>query len=320
MPTNTTTYSFQKPTIGGDDNAWGAYLNANWDKADDLFDGTTGITPNLLTGWEINGTTITATAAQVNFLTGVTSAIQTQLNAKQNLDATLTALAGVTVAANQVIYATGPDAFTVTSLTAFGRSLIDDTDASAARTTLGIAAQSQATWEAGTGTTESVVSPAKIKAAIDALATQKLSFSSLTSVGTGSNVDVTGIPAGVTEIEVYLVGVSENAASNLLIQFIVGGSPVTSGYVSASGNSGTEVGSTSGFVIYQGTASRTANGTYRLVLVSSGTWVGTHAVGMGVSTAASSGGGSATGVGTVEGIRLSTPGNFDAGSIVVSWR
>lgn len=56
----------------------------------------------------------------------------------QPLDATLTALAGVTVAADQLIYATGADAFSTTSLTSFGRSLIDDADASAARTTLGL--------------------------------------------------------------------------------------------------------------------------------------------------------------------------------------
>lgn len=56
----------------------------------------------------------------------------------QPLDATLTALAGVTTAANQLIYATGSDTFTTTSLTAFGRSLIDDADAATARTTLGL--------------------------------------------------------------------------------------------------------------------------------------------------------------------------------------
>ena len=56
----------------------------------------------------------------------------------QALDATLTALAGVTTAANQVIYATGADTFATTSLTSFGRSLIDDADAATARTTLGL--------------------------------------------------------------------------------------------------------------------------------------------------------------------------------------
>lgn len=62
-----------------------------------------------------------------------------RLSNNQPLDATLTALSGVTVAADQVIYATGADAFTTTALTSFGRSLIDDADASAARTTLGLA-------------------------------------------------------------------------------------------------------------------------------------------------------------------------------------
>jgi hypothetical protein len=56
----------------------------------------------------------------------------------QPLDATLTALAGVATAADQVIYATGADTFAVTSLTATGRSLIGSADAAAARTTLGL--------------------------------------------------------------------------------------------------------------------------------------------------------------------------------------
>jgi phage-related tail fiber protein len=56
----------------------------------------------------------------------------------QGLDATLTALGGVTVAADELIYATDADAFAVTSLTSFGRSLIDDADAATSRTTLGL--------------------------------------------------------------------------------------------------------------------------------------------------------------------------------------
>ena len=56
----------------------------------------------------------------------------------QSLDATLTALAGVSTSANTLIYATGSDTFTTTSFTSFGRSLVDDADASASRTTLGL--------------------------------------------------------------------------------------------------------------------------------------------------------------------------------------
>ena len=56
----------------------------------------------------------------------------------QGLDATLTALAGVATGANKLIYATGADAFSTTSISAFGRSIIDDADAGAVRTTLGL--------------------------------------------------------------------------------------------------------------------------------------------------------------------------------------
>jgi len=56
----------------------------------------------------------------------------------QPLDATLTALAGVTTSANKLIYATGSDTFTTTDLTTAGRALLDDADAAAQRTTLGI--------------------------------------------------------------------------------------------------------------------------------------------------------------------------------------
>lgn len=57
----------------------------------------------------------------------------------QPLDATLTALAGVAVSTDKLIYATGTDTFDTTTLSSFGRSLIDDADASTARTTLGVA-------------------------------------------------------------------------------------------------------------------------------------------------------------------------------------
>jgi hypothetical protein len=80
----------------------------------------------------------TTTAVELGYVNGVTSAIQTQLNNKQGLDATLTALAGLTTAANQLIYATGVDTFAMSALTTFGRSLIDDADAATARTTLGV--------------------------------------------------------------------------------------------------------------------------------------------------------------------------------------
>jgi hypothetical protein len=56
----------------------------------------------------------------------------------QPLDATLTALAAVSTAANKLIYATGSDTFTTADLTAAGRALLDDATASDQLTTLGV--------------------------------------------------------------------------------------------------------------------------------------------------------------------------------------
>lgn len=81
---STTTYSFTLPEVGASEDTWGTKLNANWSLADDLLDGTTAIAPNLTEGsWKVGGTAITATAAEINYIDGVTSAIQTQLDGKQ---------------------------------------------------------------------------------------------------------------------------------------------------------------------------------------------------------------------------------------------
>lgn len=56
----------------------------------------------------------------------------------QAYDALLQSIAGLTTSANQMIYLTGTDTAAVATITAYGRSLIDDADAATARTTLGL--------------------------------------------------------------------------------------------------------------------------------------------------------------------------------------
>jgi hypothetical protein len=57
----------------------------------------------------------------------------------QAYDAGLQSISGLTTSANQMIYTTGSDTYATTSLTAAGRAILDDADASAQRTTLGLA-------------------------------------------------------------------------------------------------------------------------------------------------------------------------------------
>lgn len=66
------------------------------------------------------------------------STVTTALAGKQPLDTDLTAIAALTSATNQLPYATGAGTWTLTTLSAAGRALIDDADAAAQRTTLAV--------------------------------------------------------------------------------------------------------------------------------------------------------------------------------------
>jgi hypothetical protein len=100
------------------------------------------ITGGTITGGTITGITDLAVA---DGGTGASDAANARANLGltigtniQAQDAGLQSIAGLTTSADQAIYTTAADTYAVTSLTAYGRSLLDDADADAARTTLGL--------------------------------------------------------------------------------------------------------------------------------------------------------------------------------------
>ena len=73
MPTTTTTYSFNKPVVGADEDDWGGYLNGNWDSVDDLLDGTTPVTGIDINSGTLDGVTIGGTTAGAGTFTTLTA-------------------------------------------------------------------------------------------------------------------------------------------------------------------------------------------------------------------------------------------------------
>jgi hypothetical protein len=71
----TTNYSWTQPEVGASADTWGTKLNTNWGSVDTLLGGVTNTEFLILDG-------ATITTAELNYVSGVTSAIQTQINAK----------------------------------------------------------------------------------------------------------------------------------------------------------------------------------------------------------------------------------------------
>ena len=65
--------SITKPTVGGSEDTWGTTINTALDAIVDAANGTSGTLAPDLSTLTINGTDVTATAAELNILDGVTS-------------------------------------------------------------------------------------------------------------------------------------------------------------------------------------------------------------------------------------------------------
>ena len=175
--------------------------------------------------------------------------------------------------------------------------------------------QTIGTWEAGTGTTESLVSPAKVKAAVESLApSSALTLGTFTAASGNTFLDFS-VPTTATEIYVNYYDVIPTGGVE--VQLKVSGSPVTTGYYSSSGTSGAESGKTDAFYLYA-INGRNLTGVMSITKASSTVWMETHASTQ--NFAENNGAGRLINAGSVDGVRFKAGTSFSGGQVSVSYR
>lgn len=147
-----------------------------------------------------------------------------------------------------------------------------------------------------------------------------------TATTSGSNVDFTGIPEGVHEIDIVFDLVGLSGTDDIIVQLSVAAAFVTTGYVSSSAalaaGSNDMSSSTAGFIVSFTNAGGGIVGKMTLNRIpTTNYWVAAHTV-RGVSTEVGTGAGAISLAGSVDGIRLDTTGTntFDLGRAFVRWK
>lgn len=137
-------------------------------------------TAATITTLTLGATAVTATGTELNYVAGVTSAIQTQLDGKQPLNADLTALAGV--ATSGILVRTGAGTVATRAIAAGTGLTVTDGTGVSANPTLAADLASQAQAEAGTDNTK-LMTALRVAQAISALGSG-INIQSFTASGT----------------------------------------------------------------------------------------------------------------------------------------
>lgn len=245
----------------------------------------------------------------------------------QAYDALLTAIAALTTANNKLPYFTGVDTLTLTDLTAFARTLLDDADAATARATLllGLAALLDTSSDTDFGNNTSELADRGTIASFVANSIVRNTFGP-TTLNTETAIDFSSIPATATEIEILFNAASLNGTDDILIQIGDSGGVEDTGYASSSAlTNGGVTGSnssTSGFLMRASGAGREASGVLSLRKEpGTNTWVisGVYDLTGGIVGYM---GGVKTLSAALDRLRITRTGTdtYDGGQVSVTWR
>jgi hypothetical protein len=271
----------------------------------------------------VGGVTVTSTGTELNLVDG--SVAGTIVNSKAvvygaagQVNATTLQIAGTSITSTAAELnklagstATAAELNFVAGVTSAIQTQLNAKAALASPTFTGTPAAPTAA--AGTSTTQVATTAFAVTAA-------QGTFLASQATTSGTAFDFTGIPSTAKEIEIHYEATSLNASENHLVQLIVSGTPLTTGYASSSGTSGAENSATTGFIVFGSNTVQNVSGSMRIVQVEAGTWIESHSVSLGSADA--NGGGFRSGVGTVTGVRITRAGtaSFDNGAVTVSYR